>query len=197
MRNMFLLIVILAVSAGIHVCQGVPVFVEILQVDENKPPVAVQLEKPDLFVNVKLALFRQTNVPLRLPSYIPFADDPKEPVYAIVESADLDNYEIQIAFTNDCNGGNSCHYGTVRGSRSTLVENDGARIPVSLNNGIKGYFVDFTCGAHCDDAAIGWTEGGYHYSISLKAEKKQEMIEVANSAIPTRSTKARTATRRH
>jgi len=184
--SMFLVIAILAQSDGLHLFERAPLFAVSHQVDEGKSRVAVRLVKPELFANVRPALSRQTNVPLRLPGYIPFTDDPKIPVYAIVESAGLDSYEIQIAFTDDCNGGNSCHCGTIRGSKNPLVENDGPRVPVALSGGIKGYFVGFKCGAHCDDAAIGWPEGGYHYSISLKAEWKTEMTKVANSAMPTK-----------
>jgi hypothetical protein len=69
------------------------------------------------------------------------------------------------------------------GSTSPIGEKDGPQIPVKLKGGIIGYFVESDCGAHCDDSAIGWREGKYYYSISLKAENKEIMIRIANSAI--------------
>jgi len=36
---------------------------------------------------------------------------------------------------------------------------------------------------HCDDAAVGWAEGRYHYSMSLKAGKREMLLKMANSAI--------------
>jgi hypothetical protein len=140
-------------------------------------------EECDVFQPVRAALIQRTRVPLRLPNLCLAYGESAKTLYAILEDADPSGYEIQIAETKDCPGGNYCHVGTVRGSTSPLVENDGVRVPVSLQRGLKGYFVDFSCGAHCDDSSVGWREDGYYYSVSLKGEKKKTMVSVANSAI--------------
>jgi hypothetical protein len=137
----------------------------------------------DLFANVRSLTRKKTEVPLRLPGILPAAGAGEPRLYAILESANDHGYEIQLAFTEDCNGGNYCHYGTVRGSTSPIIEENRKRVPLILRGGIKGYFIGFTCGAHCDDSSIGWSENGYHYSIDLKAGRMKEMIRMANSAI--------------
>ena len=67
-----------------------------------------------------------------------------------------------------------------------IVENEGKRVPVKLRRGIIGYFIRSTCGDHCDDSAVGWTEGGYNYSISIKAADMKTLVSVANSSFPAR-----------
>ena len=140
-------------------------------------------EDHDIFANIKPSLLKQTQVPLRLPSFLPVSGDKTSSLHAIMGSVYQQAYEIQLAWTEDCEGGNYCHYGSIRGSRTPLVEENRKRIPVMLEGGIKGYFIPFTCGAHCDDSSIGWHENGYQYSISLKAENMKTMVRVANSAI--------------
>jgi hypothetical protein len=77
-------------------------------------------EKPDVFANVRPTLRKATDVPLRLPEFIPDVSS-DNPAYAILESVDRHNYEVQLAWSSDCNGGNACHYGAVRGSINPLL----------------------------------------------------------------------------
>lgn len=139
----------------------------------------------DVFSKVKPVLIKKTQVPVRLPAFLPDGNDKENPIYAILESADRNGYDVQLAWAEDCDGGNYCHYGNVRGSTGSIVQNEGKRIPLTLQGGIKGYFISATCGAHCDDSSIGWSEKGYHYSIDVKAGRMKEMIRMANSAIIT------------
>jgi hypothetical protein len=140
-------------------------------------------DPPTILSKVESVLLPETDVPLRWPGIIPAGEDEDNPLYVDLLSADRASYDIELGWVEGCTGGNACHYGTVRGSIAPLSENEGVRIPVKLSRGIRGYFIDSTCGAHCDDSAIGWTEGKYHYSISIKAEKKETLIKVVNSAI--------------
>jgi len=162
-------------------CWGPPTIPTVRQTTKNDMEVTPANEQ-DVFELVKPLLLQKTVVPLRLPSFVPFGEE-KSPVYAIIRSAGKSGYDIELGWTKDCTGGNACHYGTARGSSSKLPENDGPRVAVMLGHGIEGYFIDFTCNAHCDDAAVGWAENGFHYSISLKAGKKETLIKMANSAI--------------
>jgi len=143
-----------------------------------------------VFAKVKRDLLGKTDVPLRLPSFLPYADR-GNPIYAIVQSVDRASYQIELAWTPDCLGGNNCHYGAVRGSAAPIVEGGGVRKPILLKGGIKAYFIDFTCGAHCDDAVIDWSESGYHYSVGMKAGKEATLLKIANSAIPDRDQQVR------
>ena len=107
-------------------------------------------------------LKQSAGVPIRLPSFLPFDNDPANPLYANIRWSGQAGYLIEIGWSPDCEGGNWCHYGTVQGSKGPIAD-DGKRSPVKLGHNIEGYFVNFTCGLHCDDAMIGWSEHGYHY----------------------------------
>ena len=130
---------------------------------------------------IREELPKRTPVPLRLPTFIPDTDEGTT-LFAILESANTDGYKIQLAWTEDCMGGNACHLGEISGSQRPLAP-EGRRIPVVLRKAIHGFFIDATCGAHCDDSVIYWTENGYQYSIAMKAEKKTTLMKMANSAI--------------
>lgn len=141
-------------------------------------------DKQDIFASIRSSLPGHTAVPVRLPAFLPVEKNSDGlHVHAIVEMAELHGYEIQLAWTEDCGGGNYCHYGAIRGSHDPLAEENRKKVSVTLNGGINGYFIPFVCGAHCGDSSIGWSENGYHYSISLKAENRKTMIRVANSAL--------------
>jgi hypothetical protein len=139
----------------------------------------------ELFAKVRSLLPGKTQVPVRLPAYLPNLGDKDNPLFAILESADRQGYEIQLAWDEGCPGGNACHLGTIRASAKPLYE--GAKgqpkIPITLHGGVKGYFINTTCDAYCYESIVGWQENGYYYSIGIKAESKAQMIKVANSAI--------------
>ena len=154
-----------------------------LQALKNAERTDSQAKQHDVFTDLRTLLAAKTSVPLRLPDlHIAFGNQ-ADALYAVLENADSSHYEVQVALTKDCPGSNYCHVGTVRGSTAPLVEDEGPRIPVTLEEGIKGYFIDATCAAFCDDSSVGWKEGGYFYSISLKAAKMQTLVKLANSAI--------------
>jgi hypothetical protein len=137
------------------------------------------------YVAVQTKLSKLTRVPLRFPRSMPAWADEENPIFAIVESGDTSGYSVQLASSADCLGGNSCHIGQITGSIHAIPTNGGPKIPVTLRNGLKGYFIDTTCGAHCDDSEIQWSEGPYHYSVRFKALDKATLLRITNSAIPT------------
>jgi hypothetical protein len=138
-------------------------------------------ERHDIFGQVVPILRKKTPVPLRLPTYIPHVE--VGTVYANILSVDKSGYSIELAFTPDCSGANYCHIGTVMGSIDPLVGGQGPRTKIALLGGINGYFLNFTCAGYCDDSTVLWTENGYHYAITMKAEKKAFLVRCANSAI--------------
>src|SRR5215467_1541980 len=140
--------------------------------------------KPDrIFKEIIPLLLQKTGVPLRLPAYVPDSNDKENPLYAMVLVADQDHYSIQLAWRPDCEGGNACHVGYIGGSKTAPPHPDKDAAPVTLLGGIKGSFVEFDCGAHCDDASLDWSEGGFYYGISLRAGDKKTLVRMANSAI--------------
>jgi hypothetical protein len=163
----------------------------------KNPSVQTRESKPNhIFDETVPLLLRKTLVPLRLPAYVPFSDDKETPLYSILEVAEPMSYSIQLAWTKDCNGGNACHVGYVGGTKTVPQPSDKPEVPVSLTGGITGSFVGFDCGAHCDDASLYWTEGGYYYEISLKAGDKKALIRMANSAIQKAGASAMTSSGR-
>jgi hypothetical protein len=134
------------------------------------------------YESIRLNLPSQTAVPVRLPTFIPPYADKENPIYAIVDSASSTDYKVQLAWARNCQGGNWCHLGEIAGSVVPFTSK-GRRAYVALGFGVNGFFVDFTCGAHCNDAVIYWREGSYYYSIAMKAGKKQTLLKMAHSAI--------------
>ncbi len=124
---------------------------------------APQPKSNDIFKEIIPLLLQKTRVPLRLPEYVPYSDD--KGLYAILEVAQPDAYSIQLAWAKDCEGGNACHVGYIGASRTRPQPSYKHKVPVTLTRGIKGAFVDFECGAHCDDASIHWGEGEFYYEI--------------------------------
>jgi hypothetical protein len=132
--------------------------------------------------SVRETLTKETQVALHLPVFIPFSDDSRNPVFAILDSADSKGYEIQLAWSADCKGGNSCHLGSIQGSTAP-IPTEGRKIPVSLRGGVRGYFVSATCGAFCAEAKIIWSQDGAHYAVGIKAGDEKILLKMANSAI--------------
>jgi len=124
-----------------------------------------------------------TAVPLRLPSYIPFSSDPKNPVYSSLSYLSESSYEVELSWSQDCSGGNSCHLGTIRGSKGSDEQQSGGSL-VWLRPGLKGHFTPAVCGgAGCTDSTISWSEGGFVYSMSIKAGKETYLAKMARSAL--------------
>jgi len=156
---------------------------------EVKSPPAEQRAR-FIFHDIEPELRSKTGIPLRLPGFLPDVDA-EHPIYATVESATQSGYEILLAVILPCTGGNNCLYGTVAASSSPFeLENEAKPVPVKLTHGIEGQFIEFVCHAYCSQAFVRWHEGTYYYSIGIKAEKKQAMIEVANSSIDVERIKA-------
>lgn len=138
-------------------------------------------DKASVFAPILQSLQAKTKVPLRLPGSLA-TENETHAFYAIVESASASAYEIQLAFSEDCSGGNVCHYGIVSGQAIGVKGNRPKGETVSLANGLTGYFINATCGAVCSDSTLTWDQDGYRYTVGLKAEKLT-MKRVADSAI--------------
>ncbi len=149
----------------------------------SEPTPGEQSQFHSSFNAVASELEQGTQVPLRLPQFIPGAEDPQPPIYANVENLSPSEYSIIVGFTPNCTGGTACRLGTVTGQtlNPSLPPLTGS--PVSLANGITGYFTDFTCGANCSDATVSWEQEGARYSVGIKAGKQETLVKMANSAI--------------
>jgi hypothetical protein len=137
-----------------------------------------------VFREIEPIIRRNSRVPLRLPEYLPF-EDTNNPIYAITESIDSSSYKIMLAWAPNCTGANWCLYGSVRGSNLPFEPVDGKKALVTLHGGIKAEFFESTCYTYCSQAYIRWSEGGFYYSIGMKAGRKTILTRAANSAIAT------------
>ena len=148
---------------------------------DAKPPV----QRP-LFVFDKLVpeLRRKSNIPPRPPAFLPGVTR-KDPIYAILESADNFGYEILLAHDLSCQGENGCLYGSVEAGVSPFNRDGRQGIPLELDRGIKAEFIETICHAYCNESYIQWQEGRFYYSIGIKGEKQAFLTRAANSAIAT------------
>jgi hypothetical protein len=141
-------------------------------------------DAPTILRRVQAVLARETKVPVRWPSFIPAETSAERPLFVNLLTEGRDNYNMELGWTSDCIGGGYCHYGSIRASADAPSEPGHEQVAVKLRDGISGYFTDSkSCGPRCDDATVAWSEDGYQYSIRVKAEKKETLIKVADSAI--------------
>jgi len=126
-------------------------------------------------------LKQKTQIKMRLPQYIPDLDG-ENPLYAIIETATKNQYEIMLAYAPDCGGGNACRLGFVAGEAITQKTPRLSGKPVSLNHNIIGYFADATCGANCSDSTLTWRQQGVQYTVGIKAGDRNSLVKMAKSA---------------
>lgn len=134
-----------------------------------------------IFSSILPKLKAQTKLLILLPTYIP-SDEPN-PIYALIETVKPSEYQIMLAFTKDCTGGNACRLGGVSGEIVTPKISPITGNPVSLANGITGYFVNASCGANCSDATLTWEQNSGRYTIAIKAGSMTTLVKMANSAL--------------
>lgn len=151
---------------------------------------------------VRVAL-QPTGVPLRLPTKT-FVNGAKPlQVYLDFGKPSANGYDISIGYRKGCDFANSCRIGSVEARKLTgnSPSLDKAHPPepdvngvvrhrsdeeagsVSLADGIQGYFVPWVCGASCNDAQVYWDENGFRYAVGIKVGNKNNLIQMANSAI--------------
>jgi len=126
-------------------------------------------------------LTQKTQIKMRLPKYIPYVDG-ENPLYAIIETATKNQYQIMLAYAPDCGGGNACRLGFVAGEAITQKTPRLSGKIVSLNHNITGYFTDASCGANCSDSTLTWRQQGVQYTVGIKAGDRNSLAKMAKSA---------------
>ncbi|NUN66907.1 hypothetical protein HCU40_19645 (plasmid) [Pseudanabaena biceps] len=144
-----------------------------------------------------------TGVPLRLPTKTFVSGAKPLQVYLDSDKPSANGYDISIGYRKGCDFANSCRIGSVEARRLSdrSPSLDKAHPPepdvngvirhrsdeeagsVSLAGGIQGYFVPWVCGASCNDAQVYWDENGFRYAVGIKVGNKNNLIQMANSAI--------------
>jgi hypothetical protein len=131
-----------------------------------------------------------TNVSPMIPTSFMIADEMA--LYPYVLSMAEGLYEISVDFGEDCKMTTACHFGVLAGSLTSgnelystpniFVDVDRA-VPVTLANGIEGYYIEGLCGASCSDSLIVWVQDFYQYIIGSKAASQAFLLDLVNSAI--------------
>ena len=147
------------------------------------------------FREARGVLLRESRVPPRIPTFLPFLDD-NLPLYATIRSVDQSGYELDLEYQRDCAGSYACTYARLRGSSAPIpIDQGDINIAVVLRGGIQGHYIANKCGANCGEPVLKWSEGGFYYTIAMKAEDKETLIKDANSAITSGQTLKQPANR--
>ncbi|MBW4548772.1 MAG: hypothetical protein KME25_30855 [Symplocastrum torsivum CPER-KK1] len=125
-------------------------------------------------------LRQMSQLPILLPSELP----PETERLYVGGSAGESSYNIEIGYTPDCSG-SACMVGSFSASTESFGR-DGN--PITLVNGIRGYYLETTCPI-CGDSSLSWEQNGVSYLIRYKvpAQTSKQVLEgmmrMANSAI--------------
>ncbi len=146
------------------------------------PSAIAQSQQPvaPLLQEVLPQLRQMTQLPILLPSELP----PTTEQLYVAGTAEESSYNIGIGYTPDCSG-SYCFVGSFIASTESFGQ-DGN--PITLANGIRGYYLETTC-SNCGDSSLSWEQNGVSYLIRYKVPARtskqvlEGMMRMANSAI--------------
>lgn len=194
----------LAVLAGLFILVGGGTW-WLGQAEAEQSPTVLSIANAATIFDPIRSQLGESQVPLRLPTYIPAHGQAETtgdvpPVSANLTSRESGRYEVILGYSPDCEGGSVCRLGTVTGqmkptepiaaqfNESDYLYSDEHRSDepmgsVTLANNIRGEFLPWRCATSCEDAQIVWEEGNYRYSVGIKMGDRASLVEMANSAI--------------
>ena len=156
---------------------------------KNQPQVIVKqqvnsktAQPHPVFKSILPQLKKNTKITILLPNYIPGLEG-ENPLYAIIETANKNKYDILLGFSPDCTGGTACRFGMISAEAINSKTPKLTGKAVSLAKGITAYFVDAKCGANCSDSTLTWRQKGVQYTIGIKAGNQKDLVEMAKSLI--------------
>ncbi len=129
-------------------------------------------------------------IPPMIPSSFMIGDEMV--LHANVLSMEEGLYEISIDFGEDCDEASVCHFGVLAGSLTSgnelystpnIFVDVERSVPVTLINGITGYYIEGLCEASCSDSLIVWNQDFYQYIIGSDAASQAFLLDVVNSAL--------------
>lgn len=167
-----------------------------------------ELPAKEVFDKIRGELKAATRVPLALPTKVPRVITGNT-FYPTILDVESNRYDLSLDVSEDCQGAGACSFGEVLGE---LATNSGRPIEeefaspidpqyqpikkspvlaqsVELEQGIKGFFVPYVCGANCSTSKVVWEKDGYRYMVALKGgllngqDELPELVKMANSAI--------------
>lgn len=122
------------------------------------------------------------------------------PTVAMVEP---DRYLVVLGFIPDCVAA-ACDFGSLAGEVLTapaaepaayqfLVEDYQQGLPpvrspqppalVTLQGGVRGWFLPYTCGASCGESQVIFDWQGHRYTVGIQEAEQQVVVDLANSAL--------------
>ena len=135
--------------------------------------------------------FYDSGAPVMLPPSFPDSGTDLA-IYPSIFNIGTNLYEANLEYGADCQGGGACHYGSLSAmpntsgaplSTPTFAYDAGQAVPVSLDRGIQGYFIQGACGASCSDSYLFWIYNNYQYSLAIKSTDQQMLINTANAML--------------
>jgi hypothetical protein len=127
-----------------------------------------------------------TGVSIRLPTKTFVSGDKPLQVFLDSGNPNTNGYDVSIGYRKGCDFANSldkAHPLEPNVNGVVRHRSDEAPVAVQLSGDIQGYFFPWVCGASCNDAQVYWDENGYRYAVGIKVGDKNNLIEMANSAI--------------
>ena len=104
-------------------------------------------------------------VPVLLPGGT-WSDPSAPPLIAIVHRANAKGYDVELAYTADCNYADACTSGEISGTRidGRVLTGTALHLPI----GATGFFIQGGCGASCAESTITFDLRGYRYVFASK-----------------------------
>jgi hypothetical protein len=136
-----------------------------------------------VFFSIIATVKAGTAVSLYLPAYVPTDE---KALYAQVLTVRRSEYWVELNREKGCGDADVCDEGFVAGfSSASAPAYSGTR--VALSNGLQAYYKPTVCaGAGCTTATLSFPIAGNVYEIGLKAGRKRELLQIANSLVEAR-----------
>jgi hypothetical protein len=151
---------------------------EFSQAPKEKPSSPI----PPIF-RASPASLKGSGVPFLFPKTFSPAT-PTEPLFMKIRWVGANGYDIVLAADDEpCEGQNVCSWGTLEGSTAPIKSSDLPYAPIRLESGIAAHYAKSVCHSQCTQGYITWKQHGFYYSIGMKAGRRRQLIDAANSAI--------------
>lgn len=159
-------------------------------------PISAQQSLSQDVINAYAEVRANAQIPVKLPSMVPLnapAASGVNTIWARVR-ATPDEYMVSFDRAEDCTGVMECSFGSIQGTRLTgnepppeqifehAVDPNNQKGPVTLANGIDGYFVPYEEGLYLPSTVM-WEQNGVRYQAVLYMAAKEDVVAMANSAI--------------
>lgn len=141
---------------------------------------------PKVFSDVLTELKARTRIPILLPSQLPAPLARAE--HALINKANPDEYSISLYYELGIgDAGFGAMFAAEKNPGYSPRELPNVE-PAKLEDNIRGFFREVSCGGSCAPANLWWEDDGILYQIQIELppddpHQKETIVGVANSAI--------------